>query len=137
MERLIPEERGLAYLVAVVALIATLLSLTGIYAVMAYIVGERTREFGIRVALGATGARVSRQVLRQVGRWCVAGTVAGLGLFAVASRSLSSRVYGVSSLDPLTIVAATLLLSSAALVAAWLPAWRAARTDPVTVLRES
>ena len=135
VERLIPEERMLAYLISVVAVFATLLGMAGIYAVVAYMVNERTREFGIRIALGAPASAVARNVLRGVGVLSLVGVAAGLALFAIASRMLATRVYGLSPLDPYTLAAATMLLLATAVGASWLPARRATRVDPTVALR--
>jgi predicted permease len=135
IERLIPEERVLALLVGGIALLAILLGVSGVHAVIAHMVAERAREFGIRLALGATRGVVSRGVLRVVGLMAVVGLVCGLGVFALASRLLESRVYGVSPLDPLTLGAVSVLLVAAALAGAWLPTRRAMRADPIAALR--
>jgi putative ABC transport system permease protein len=135
IERLIPEDRALASVVTMVAILATLLAMAGIYAVVSHAVYERTREFGIRVALGATRGAIVANVVRRISLTSAAGMLAGLGLFAVASRWLASRVYGVSALDPLTIAAAMGVLLATALAAAWLPARRAGAVDPTIALR--
>jgi predicted permease len=135
IERLIPEERLFARVMSMVALLAMLLGIAGTYAVMMYTVAERTREFGIRTALGAPPAAIARGVLARALLMCAIGGVAGLGLFAAASRILASRLYGVAALDPLSLLAASAVLSAATVVAAWLPARRATRADPVLVLR--
>jgi predicted permease len=135
VDRLIPEERVLALLVGGIALVALLLGLSGVHAVIAHTVAERTREFGIRLALGATRATVSRGVLRGVAVLAIVGLLCGLALFAGASRWLESRVYGVSALDPMTLASVSVLLIVAAMAGAWLPARRATRVDPAVALR--
>lgn len=135
VERLIPEERVLAQVLAGVALVATVLALAGIYAVVTYLVNERTREFGIRIALGASRRAISIHVLRGVAITGAVGLAAGLVLFAGASRLLEARVFGVSALDPATLVAVMTLLILTAFLAAWLPTRRAARVDPTVALR--
>ena len=105
------------------------------HAVIAHTVVERAREFGIRLALGASRTAVSRGVLRSVAGLAVAGLAIGLGIFASLSRLLESQVYGVSTMDPATLAGVSVLLVIAALVGAWLPARRATRVDPATALR--
>jgi hypothetical protein len=135
IERLIPEDRLFARVMTMVALLAMLLGIAGTYAVMMYTVAERTREFGIRTALGAQPAAIARAVLGRALVMCAIGVVAGLGLFAAASRVLASRLYGVSPLDPMSLFAAASLLTVVTVAAAWLPARRATSVDAVTVLR--
>jgi hypothetical protein len=135
VERLIPEERVLALLVGGIALVAMLLGISGVHAVIAHTVADRRREFGIRLALGATRANVSRGVLSGVAKLAVAGLLVGIAVFAGTSQWLEARVYGVSALDPATLAAVSVLLMSAALAGAWLPARRATRVDPAVALR--
>jgi ABC-type antimicrobial peptide transport system permease subunit len=103
--------------------------------VIAHGVTERTREFGIRLALGASRRAVSTSVLRGVAAPALAGLAGGLVLFALASRVLESRLYGVSAMDPATLAGVSVLLAAAALGGAWLPARRATRVDPSLALR--
>ncbi|WP_426749745.1 ABC transporter permease [Myxococcus sp. Y35] len=114
---------------------ALLLSVAGLAAVVSYAVAQRTREFGIRFALGATAEDVLGLVLRQAAR--LAGLGIGLGVLAAVGLShvLTGLVYGVSTTDPLVFVTVALLLLGVALLASWLPARRASRVDPMTVLR--
>jgi hypothetical protein len=135
VERLIPEDVAFARLLLGVAVAAMLLGFAGVYAVTAYGVTERTREFGVRIALGASRARVIRQAGRGVGAASAAGAVIGLAAYGVASRVIASRLYGISPLDPATLAGAMGFLGVATLVAAWLPARRATRIDPVDALR--
>jgi len=117
------------------ALCAMLLSAIGIYGVMAYSVAQRTREMGIRLALGARGPQVVRLVLASAGRLIAAGVAIGLaGAFAV-TRLLASLLFGVSATDGQTFVLATSILAAVALLACYLPARRASRVDPVVALR--
>jgi predicted lysophospholipase L1 biosynthesis ABC-type transport system permease subunit len=136
IDRLIPEERMLALLLGGVALIAAILGVAGVHAVISHSVTERTREFGIRLALGASRRTVSAGVLRGVAVLALAGLAGGLVIFALASRVLESRLYGVSVMDPATLAAVSLLLAVAALAGAWLPARRAMRVDPAMALRD-
>ena len=106
-----------------------------VYAVVAYETSARTREIGVRVALGASRGAVIRHVLGRSVLQSVAGTVLGL-LGAVAlSRLLAPLLYGIAPTDPATFAAAAILLLAAAVAGAWLPARRAAATEPMTALR--
>jgi putative ABC transport system permease protein len=122
-------------LLDVLATLALVLAVTGLYGVMGTHVAQRTREMGIRMALGADAARVSRQVVRQGMQLALAGVAAGVGAALVATRLLRSLLFGVSPVDPLTLVSAALLLLLAALGASYLPARRATRVDPMVALR--
>ena len=123
------------WLLGIFAGIALVLSATGLYGVISYLVSLRTREMGIRMALGADARDVVRLVLRQGARLAVAGLALGL-LGAVAfTRLLASMLYGVSVRDPLTFAVVTLTLGGIALLAAFVPARRAARADPLQAIR--
>ena len=135
IERLIPEARVLAFLLSGVALIAGLLSVAGVHGVIAHTVAERTREFGIRLALGASRVAVARGVLRGVAVLSAIGLAVGLVCFAGAARLLDARVYGVSATDPGTLVVMSVMLVTAAFAGAWLPMRRATRVDPAVSLR--
>jgi putative ABC transport system permease protein len=124
-----------AQLVLAFAALALLLAMIGVFGVLAYTVQQRQREFGVRLALGATTSGVMRLVLGQAGVVIGAGLGVGLALAVAAGRSLSAFLFGVPAIDPLTYGAVALLLASAAAAAAWLPAWRAARVDPVVAFR--
>jgi len=103
--------------------------------VMAYAVSQRTAEIGIRMALGAQGADIYRQILGQALRLAVAGIVIGLGLSIALSRLVASQLIGISATDPITFIAVPLLLCAVALAASYIPARRAARIDPLIALR--
>jgi len=107
----------------------------GLYGVIAYAVSQRTHELGVRVALGATGDRISRMVIGEGLTLTALGAVLGIGGSLLAGRLVSSLLYGVNALDPATIVGVIAVLGTVAAVASWLPARRAARVDPVTAMR--
>ena len=115
--------------------IALALSLIGVYGVMAYAVSERTHEIGVRIALGASAAEIRSLVVGEGGRLAAAGIVIGLAGAFLTSRALSTLLFGVSPTDPLTFVLSALGLAAAALAAAYGPARRASRIDPVSLLR--
>jgi len=115
--------------------VALLLAAIGIYGVIAYAVGQRTREFGVRISLGANRLDVLRLVVRQGIVLTSIGMVAGLaGAFAL-TRLMSSLLYGVAATDPLTFAGGAMLLAAASLTACLIPALRATRVDPVVALR--
>jgi putative ABC transport system permease protein len=123
-------------LVGLFSFIALLLATTGIYGVLAYIVARRSREIGLRMALGAGQRRVALEVLARGSRLTALGIGAGLILAFATSRFLASLLFGVRPTDPVTFVAVALLLAAVALLATYLPARRASRLDPMEVLRE-
>jgi ABC-type antimicrobial peptide transport system permease subunit len=117
------------------AAVALVLAVVGIYGVLSYVVAQRTREIGIRAALGASPRDVTRLVLRDGGRLVGLGLLVGALAFVVFGRVLASQVYGVGPRDLLTIVSGGALLAAVALIACWLPARRAAQVDPASALR--
>jgi predicted permease len=128
-------DRMISVLSASFAVLATLLAAVGLYGVLAYSVSQRTREIGVRMALGADGGRVQRMVLRQVGVMVVMGATIGvLGAYAVG-RAAQSLLFGLQSHDPVVFVGAVLLLAAVAFGAGWLPARRASKTQPMMALR--
>jgi predicted permease len=135
MSRSLGSQRFNMTLLGILAGLALLLSAVGIYGVLAYLVGQRTREIGIRMALGANRSTVLRLVLRQgmaaVGLGIVLGIVAALG----ANRLMSSMVFGVNLADPAAFGIVASILGLVAFAATWLPGRRAARVNPVTALR--
>ena len=116
--------------------LALLLATVGLYGVMSYAVSRRSKELGLRMALGARSADVLRSVLRDGMRLVGIGLVFGVALAAVATRLLQSFLFGVSAHDPLTFVAVPCVLAAVGLAASYVPARRATRVDPMTVLRQ-
>jgi ABC-type antimicrobial peptide transport system permease subunit len=106
-----------------------------LYGVIAYIVGMRTREFGVRIALGAQPRTVATMVARQGMTLTGIGIVFGVALFALVARYLRSLLYGIEPGDPLTLAGVSLVLVMIAALASWIPARRAARSDPMNALR--
>ena len=115
--------------------LALFLAVVGAYGVKAFLVTRRTREIGVRLALGATPSDVMRQMLRESLGLTIAGLAVGLLLAAAIARLLSSLLYGVSPIDPLVLTASTAVLAAALLLAAYLPTRRATRIDPTPALR--
>jgi predicted permease len=128
-------DRMISTLSASFAVLATLLAAIGLYGVLAYTVARRTREIGVRMALGADGRSVQGMVLRQVGWMLLAGGVIGIAGALALGQAAASLLYGLEPRDPVVIVSAVLLLSAFALAAGFLPARRAARIDPLHALR--
>lgn len=122
-------------LIASFAGTAMLLAAIGLYGVLAYAVGQRTREIGIRLALGAKRGEVLRMVMAQAGQLAVTGVVLGLGAAFLASRLLRAQLFEIAPTDTVTYVTVALGLFAIALVASWIPARRAARIDPLVALR--
>jgi putative ABC transport system permease protein len=122
-------------LLAIAASVALMLGVIGIYGVMSYVVTQRTGEIGVRLALGAEPASVSRMIVRQGGLVAIAGITIGLATALAGSRLIESLLYGVSSRDPRVFAITTLTLLAVALLACWLPARRAARLNPLEALR--
>ena len=113
-----------------------MLAAAGIFSVMSLMVGQRTREIGIRMAIGARQAEISRLVLGRALVPVGAGVAAGLLATWLLTGLVRSLLYGVEPTDRVALLIGTALLVAAALVAAWIPARRAARVDPVRVLRQ-
>jgi putative ABC transport system permease protein len=128
--------RLLAQLLGAFAGLALLLAAIGTYGVLSYMVAERRREIGIRMALGADQGSVLAQVMKQGLVLTAVGVIAGLaGAFGL-NRLIASLLYGVEPTDPTTIVAVVATITLVAAVACWIPAWRASRLDPNVVLRD-
>jgi putative ABC transport system permease protein len=128
-------ERALGILIGAFGLLALLLAAVGLYGLMAYLTGQRTREVGIRMALGADSPRVLRLILAQALALSSTGLVLGLLAALVLSRTLQSMLFEISALDPISFAASAVLLTTITLLASYLPARRASRVDPATVLR--
>lgn len=129
------ERRLMMQLLTVFAALATLLSTTGIYGVISYAVSQRTREVGIRMALGAQRGQVARMVIAQGLKVALAGVAIGIAGALALTRFLSSQLYGVTATDARTFGVACLFLILVALLACYLPARRASRVDPISALR--
>ena len=127
--------RALTQLTTLLGLLALLMASIGLYGTMSHAVVQRTKEIGIRMALGAERLSVLRLVLREGLLLTLGGISGGLVLGAALTRLLSSQLYGLSATDPLTFVAVSLLLAGVALLASYIPARRATRVDPMVALK--
>ncbi|MHB8424905.1 MAG: ADOP family duplicated permease [Gammaproteobacteria bacterium] len=128
--------RGLMRLVLLCAVGALLLAAVGLYAVQSYSVNQRLREFGIRAALGADRSQLLSQVLKEIGRLLAVGLLLGLLGMVALGHLFASALYGVSPVDPLTVLLVLIVLSLTVLLAGWVPAWRASRVPPMRALRD-
>src|SRR5262245_12497711 len=135
VSKLIAPQRFMAALMASFAALAALLAAVGIYGVMSYTVAERTREIGVRLALGAQTGSVMRLVLRRGMALAVTGAMIGLAASFALPRLMSDLPFAVEATDPTTLVAITLLLLAVALVSCLIPARRATKVDPLVALR--
>jgi ABC-type antimicrobial peptide transport system permease subunit len=122
-------------LLTLFGMLALLLASLGLYGVMTFVVAERTRELGIRMALGAQRRDIFKLIIGHGLSLTLIGIGAGLGVALAVTRLLASWLFGINSTDPLTFAGISMLLSGVALVACWLPARRAARINPLTALR--
>ena len=132
----VAEPRTYASFVSVFALAALALAAIGVYGVMAFAVAQRQREFGVRLALGAAPGALRRMVLGRSARLVLLGLGLGIVAALVLTRWLQSLLYGVGALDPVTFGAVPLVLALVALLAAWVPAARATRVDPLIAMRD-
>jgi len=130
------EDRLRTILLSVFAATAVSLACLGLYGTLSYFVSMRRREIGLRIALGALRQQIARRFLVQGLRVTAAGSLFGLALAAASARLLSGMLYGVSSFDPMTFSGVVVLVLIVATLATIVPAARAARTDPMQVLRE-
>ena len=135
VEESLGEQRALTQLTALLGLLALLLASIGLYGTMSHAVSRRTKEIGIRMALGAERHNVLRMVLREGMLLTLAGIGAGLALGAALTRLIASQLYGISATDPVTFVSVSLLLAGVALLACYIPARRAMKVDPMVALR--
>jgi predicted permease len=135
MSESVAQPRFYTLLLGAFAAVALLLATLGVYGVIAYAVSQRTREFGIRIALGATSAVVSRTVLRRGILLASAGMLLGIAGALATTGAIRSLLFDVPAADPLTFACVVVVLSGAAILASWLPARRAARVDPVIAMR--
>ena len=131
----VQESRYYTLLLGIFAGVATALDMVGIYGVMAYSVAQRTREIGIRMALGAQPGTVQRMILREGAVMLASGVFLGVLLATGTGKLISGMLYDVGALDPLAFTAAPIVLTAAALVATWLPARRATGISPMAALR--
>jgi putative ABC transport system permease protein len=128
--------RSTAILVGAFAAAALLIAMIGVYGTLSYAAAQRRREFGVRMALGASGGNVLGLVLRHGMLLALAGVACGLCITAALSRGFSAMLYDVHPLDPFVFSGVAALLLAVALAATAVPGWRAARTQPMRVLRE-
>ena len=135
VERSLARERAVARLTGFFGVLALLLAAIGLYGVMSYSVARRTNEIGLRMALGAPRGQVVGLVMRDTARLVAAGVAAGLVAAVATTRLAASQLFGLSAYDPPTVAAATLAMLVVALAAGFLPARRAADTDPMVALR--
>jgi ABC-type antimicrobial peptide transport system permease subunit len=136
VQRSVVNERLIAGLSITLSTIATLLAVVGLYGVIAYTVTRRTREIGIRMALGALGSQIAGAVLREAGTLVVVGLGFGFGAAWWLGRYVQSQLYGITPADPGTIALAAAALATVGAVAALVPARRASRVSPMSALRE-
>jgi hypothetical protein len=127
--------RFLAWLLTAFAALALLLAAVGLYSVASYLVTQRRRDIGVRIAIGASPRDVARRFVGEAGRWIIGGAVAGSALGWIGTRALQSQLYQVETLDPWSWTGALLVLALALVVAVFRPAYRAAHVDPVAALR--
>jgi ABC-type antimicrobial peptide transport system permease subunit len=141
MERVVHGLAGLfvfrlaASLAAAIGTLGLALSLVGIYGVVSFGVGQRTREIGIRMAMGARRTEILKLILRQGVNLTIAGVMSGLILAFLLTRTIAKLLIGVTAADPVTYFAVAALLSAVTLLACWIPARRATTVDPVVALR--
>jgi ABC-type antimicrobial peptide transport system permease subunit len=132
----ITRPRLLAVLSGFFGAVALLLAMIGLYGTLAYRVTCRRGEIGVRLALGAARGRVLGMVLGEVGRLTLVGIALGVGVALASTRLLATFLFGITASDPRTLVLSVVVLAGVALAAGALPAWHAARLDPMEALRE-
>ena len=124
-----------AILLTIFAAMGLLLAAIGLYGVMAFLVAQRTREIGVRMALGASSGAIARMVLTNAVRWTGVGAALGIAGSLFAERALGSMLFGIPPHDPATLACAVAILGAVAAIAAWLPARQASAVDPMAALR--
>jgi len=122
-------------LMGLLAGVALILALIGIYGVISYSIGERRREIGIRIALGADRRTILKLVVGRTITFVVCGLVVGTATVIALGRLLETMMYGMSSRDPLVLIVVSVFLAATAIFASWRPAIRATRIDPMVALR--
>jgi predicted permease len=130
------QERLMATLAGFFGLLAALLATIGLYGVVSYSVARRVHEIGIRMALGAKPGKVSEMIVKEAAELLLFGLAGGLGLALLGAYAARAMLYGLAPYDPVTVVMSMGLLAAVAITASVIPAWRAARVDPMTALRE-
>jgi ABC-type antimicrobial peptide transport system permease subunit len=135
MEGSAAQPRLTAWLVGLFAILALLLAAIGVYGVLAYLVTQRTREIGVRIALGARPGSVLQLVVGHSLRLSVLGVALGLVAATLLAPAIASQLYGVSPRDTITLAAVAVSLITIAVLASYIPARRATRVDPLTALR--
>jgi len=135
IDRSLLTERMIATLSGFFGLVATILAMVGLYGVMAYTVGQRTREIGIRMALGAMNGQVVWLVMKDVLLFVAVGAGAGLPAALLLTRLVRTQLYGIAPNDPVTLAAATAVIIAVAALAAYIPVLRAVRVSPTKALR--
>ena len=129
------EERLVASVSGTFGLLALLLTSVGLYGLMAHTVNRRSSEIGIRMALGAERGRIARMILHETLLLVACGLVFGVPAAVLASRLIASQLFGLKSSDPVTLLAACVLMAAVTMMASYLPARRAASVDPMQALR--
>jgi ABC-type antimicrobial peptide transport system permease subunit len=119
----------------VVSALALILGAVGLYGVLSYVVAERTREIGVRMALGATAAVVRRQVVSQGAKVVAVGVVLGVGAAVASTRLLGTLLFGVEAVDPTVFAAMSVTMIGIGVLASYMPARRASSVDPIEALR--
>src|SRR5438477_376362 len=132
----VAQERFALLLIASFAMLALVLAAVGLYGVLSYSVSRRSREMGIRMALGAPAGAVRSMIVRDGGRLAVIGLVLGFAGAIAATRFLRSLLFEVSVTEPLVFAAAAAVLALVAVMASWIPAHAATKVDPLTAVRD-
>jgi ABC-type antimicrobial peptide transport system permease subunit len=136
IDQSLDHRRVVLYLLGAFAALAMALAALGLYGVISFSVSQRTREIGVRMALGAQPGQVRGMVLRQGVRLSLLGLAIGLGAALALTRLLASQLYGVSATDPATFAVLAAVVLAVSALASLVPAWRATRIDPMSALRQ-